>query len=420
MLQNLLQSLLPVLQNAAAAIIPLAMLLAFAAKRPGILAKWIWRGMGLGIAGSLIAAILRFNAVFKTREFFEGWVLTLALVAEVLLLFFLWQAYRRGSPDEAGNIPAWAVFFVPVTLGLYRGLDFFLFSAIIAFPQAELAWADLMLRIGGLSLGLILAALTGFAIFRVALALPVRELFITAVISFGVIMAQQTVGVIQILLVRGVLPMKKWLLAVMIPLINHDNWFFFALLAATLLLPIFLFRRRRPAQAAGLNPAQYRKIVADARKKLRWGAAAMASVLLVFCLATAGRAYADQKAELSPAVPVAARQGEVVVSLETVMDGRLHRFAYTGSSGTTVRFIIVKKGGSSYGVGLDACDICGPTGYYERDDQIICKLCDVVMNKATIGFKGGCNPVPLEYKVSSGNIVIPAQALDKEQKRFGK
>lgn len=420
MLQNLLQSLLPVLQNAVALGIPLAIVLAFAAKQPGTLPKWIWRGLTLGISASLLAAALRFKAVYQTREIYEGWVLTLALAAEAVLLVFLWRAYRRGYPNVSGNLPVGAVFFVPVAHALYQGLDFFLFLATIAFPQAELAWANFMLQIGGVALGLGFAALTGLAIFRVALALPVCELLITAVAGFGVIMAREAVAVIQILLARGIIPMKKWLLAAMIPLINHDSWFFFALLTVTLLLPLFLFLRRKPAQPAGLNPAQYRKLVAAARKKLRWGAAAATSIFLVLFLTTAGRAYADRKAELSPAVPVAAQKGEVVIPLETVKDGRLHRFAYTTANGTTVRFIIVKKGGSAYGVGLDACDICGPTGYYERDNQIVCKLCDVVMNKATIGFKGGCNPVPLEYRVTAGSIVIPAQALDKEQRRFGK
>uniref|UniRef100_UPI0025EC3A10 Fe-S-containing protein n=1 Tax=Selenomonas sp. F0473 TaxID=999423 RepID=UPI0025EC3A10 len=70
--------------------------------------------------------------------------------------------------------------------------------------------------------------------------------------------------------------------------------------------------------------------------------------------------------------------------------------------GTEVRVIVVQKGGSAFGVGLDACEICGPTGYLERDGQIVCRLCDVVMNKATIGMPGGCNPIPVEYRVAGG------------------
>lgn len=418
MLQNLLQSLLPVLQDAAIVIIPLAMLLAFARKRPGTLTTWIWRGISLGMLSSLIAAAMRLTSALGDREVFEGWVLVLALIAEILVLFCCWRAYIRGLREEAAGVSAWVVLFLPIILILYRGFDFFLLLSRVVMPQGELVWADFFLQMSGILLGLALAVLTGLALFRTALALSVRDLLLSATAVFVVVMAQQTVVVVQILLARGILPMTKWLLATMIPLINHLHWFFFALVAVTLLLPLLLLWQRKPAQAEGLNPAQYRKLLADARKQLRWGAAAIASLTLVFFLTTAGKAYADQKVELSPAVPVMAQKGEISISLDTVADGRLHRYSYTASNGTAMRFIIIKKSGSAYGVGLDACDICGPTGYYERDGQVVCKLCDVVMNKATIGFKGGCNPVPITYKVAGGKIVIPAEALENEKKRF--
>ncbi len=39
----------------------------------------------------------------------------------------------------------------------------------------------------------------------------------------------------------------------------------------------------------------------------------------------------------------------------------LHRFEYTTSTGVKVRFIVIQKSGSSFGVGLDACEICRPS-----------------------------------------------------------
>jgi uncharacterized membrane protein len=100
------------------------------------------------------------------------------------------------------------------------------------------------------------------------------------------------------------------------------------------------------------------------------------------------------------------------------MDGHLHRFVYTASDATEVRFIVIRKNEIAYGVGLDACDICGPTGYYERKGQIICRLCDVVMNISTIGFMGGCNPVPLAYTLRGGTMVIDTEHLENEKGRF--
>ena len=109
----------------------------------------------------------------------------------------------------------------------------------------------------------------------------------------------------------------------------------------------------------------------------------------------------------------------IVIPLTDVEDGHLHRFSYIATGGNNVRFIIVKKPkGGSYGVGLDACDICGLAGYYERNDEVVCKRCDVVMNKSTIGFKGGCNPVPFEYEIKDKKIYIDKATLEKEKDRF--
>jgi uncharacterized membrane protein len=40
------------------------------------------------------------------------------------------------------------------------------------------------------------------------------------------------------------------------------------------------------------------------------------------------------------------------------------------------------------------------------------------MNISTIGFKGGCNPVPLAYTLRSGNMVVDINDLEKERNRF--
>ena len=84
-----------------------------------------------------------------------------------------------------------------------------------------------------------------------------------------------------------------------------------------------------------------------------------------------------------------------------------------------MRWIVVKKPNSaSFGVGLDACEVCGNAGYFERNGQIICKRCDVVMNINTIGFKGGCNPIPLAYEVKDGYLVFKLEDITAGEKEF--
>ena len=169
------------------------------------------------------------------------------------------------------------------------------------------------------------------------------------------------------------------------------------------------------------NPAQHRKIRAKWRSRRRWAAVCSVCALLSLVTLTAIKAYDSREVELSPSEEFELRDDGCYVSLEQVDDGHLHRFTYESPDGVGIRFIVIKKPGSgkSYGIGLDACDICGETGYYERDgNQVVCKLCDVVMNVQTIGFKGGCNPIVIDYEVKDGYIRVPFKTLLEHEEIF--
>jgi uncharacterized membrane protein len=168
----------------------------------------------------------------------------------------------------------------------------------------------------------------------------------------------------------------------------------------------------------GENPAQLRKAKAGARRQRRFGTVVLAGLLFSLLILTVGQSYANRKVELVPPVELPATEGRILIPLENVNDGNLYRFVYKTSDGVDVRYIVIRKSDVAYGVGLDACDVCGATGYYQRKDQVICILCDVVMNISTIGFAGGCNPVPLKYVIESGNLVIETSALEAEKRRF--
>ena len=40
------------------------------------------------------------------------------------------------------------------------------------------------------------------------------------------------------------------------------------------------------------------------------------------------------------------------------------------------------------------------------------------MNINTIGFKGGCNPVPIDYSIRDGYIIVPISTLMEQEHRF--
>ena len=167
------------------------------------------------------------------------------------------------------------------------------------------------------------------------------------------------------------------------------------------------------------NPAQKRKLRAENRHVRRIAAAALCFLLAFVLVLTAVKAYDTREVELSAPETYRVENDTILIAAEDVNDGHLHRFEYTTERNVTIRWIVVKKpNAASYGVGLDACEVCGNAGYYERGSQVVCKRCDVVMNINTIGFKGGCNPIPLAYEVKDGNLVFRLEDLLAGEKEF--
>ena len=155
------------------------------------------------------------------------------------------------------------------------------------------------------------------------------------------------------------------------------------------------------------NPAQHRKLRARNRRHRRLATATGIFLAASIVILVPVKNYDTRVIELSPPETYSVEGEEILVPMETVSDGHLHRFEYQTENKVSVRWIVVKKPGSaSFGTGLDACEVCGNAGYFERNGQVVCRRCDVVMNINTIGFKGGCNPIPLSYEVRDGNLVF--------------
>ena len=200
----------------------------------------------------------------------------------------------------------------------------------------------------------------------------------------------------------------------------NPNAFLFAQLGLALAMLAFVIYTHLKPSRTFPNKALLRKEKARLRDCRRWSwSLCVWGIMAVFIVIVLH--YYDTKppAEVQPE-PYDIEDGIISVELTKVSDGHLHKFSYVTPGGYDVRFLIVKKpAGTAYGVGLDACDICGIAGYYERgNDEVVCRRCDVVMNKNTIGFKGGCNPVPFDYEVRAGRIYIDVKALEEHEKRF--
>lgn len=339
------------------------------------------------------------------------------------LLFLLFDALlfrKKESRTLAGIVLCLSGALVFLQL-FYALPDVLFFPYTIVLNGDALFSTGFLYRMIGVTTGLVLSVLIAAAVRHVGSICGVSLNGLLLKAGFLAVSLQQGLKVVAILRARRILP-KGTLFALTSFSANHASWYLYAVLVLLLVPAVVVFGKSLHVNEPYQNPAELRKIRARWRTARRWCAASAFCVLAAFLNVTAVKAYANRPVELSAIEPCAQEGDQLVIPFEQVEDGHLHRFAYTTSQGAAVRFIIIKKPNSSaYGIGLDACDICGETGYYERAGQVVCNRCDVVMNINTIGFKGGCNPIPISYSIADGQIFIPVSALDTEayNKLFG-
>ena len=181
-------------------------------------------------------------------------------------------------------------------------------------------------------------------------------------------------------------------------------------------LMMMIIQKRMPMTFS--NPAEARKLKALKRRMRRISLTVVLVFFSIFMTLSVIKALHEREVPLSPPEEYEFKDGEALIPLSLLNDGHLHRFSYKSKEGYDVSFICLEKNKGNYAACYDACEICGVAGYFERKNDVVCKLCDVVMNRGTIGFKGGCNPIPIEFNVDGEYLKISQDALEKEAYRF--
>ncbi len=276
-----------------------------------------------------------------------------------------------------------------------------------------------LLRVIGFILALVIAALVTLGLYKVLRALKGSQIYAYFTIIVTTLMVDYVIRAVSALQRLKFIKLNDFVFQIMIFGDNEYRKIIYFLVAVICVALFSVYLAHRKVTGEFKNSALRRKEIAKFRNKRRWSMALFSVLMISLFTLTVVRYYETKEVELAPAEDYAMEENMIVVDLDALADGHLHRFSYVTPNGYDVRFIAVKKPkGTAYGVGLDACEICGIAGYYERGDDVVCKRCDVVMNKATIGFKGGCNPIPFPYNIENGKIYINIDDLIREEKRF--
>ncbi|WP_156882305.1 Fe-S-containing protein [Lacrimispora indolis] len=377
--------------------------------------------MRIGFIAGIVSAIVMSVTKTMTSKVDTGiWNLYIYTVSlAVLALFFVFTFLGKRLKKQAEYLPAVMLATELAMLFLYFLPAFFEMPHTILLTEETVMSTAFIVKFLGMLLGFLLIIIMGISVYQgmvymgknTALVLTSSVLLINAL--------KQVASAFGILLAKRLIASSHTLFVISKYASNLSVWFIYMTILVAVVVPVILLIRSYSANEPYENNAQRRKIIAKWRKLRRFSGLGILCFAFVICIMTAVNAYANKEVELSPIEEAKIDGDNFTIPFDQVNDGHLHRFGYTTDNDVVIRFIIIQKPNSaSYGIGLDACEICGETGYYEKNGQVVCNLCDVIMNINTIGFKGGCNPIPIDYRIENGNIVVPVERLLEHESEF--
>ena len=336
----------------------------------------------------------------------------------LLILLFIKTVHKQKKPRLYENALGAAVFlYTASTLFYYLPVIIMLARTLVNYGESAVS-TIVLFRLIGYVLGLVFVVSASLAIYKTLIKLSDIELKVSVAGALCIFGITQVIVIVQRLYSLRIIPRNDIVFACIAAVVNNANAFAFAIILFIMFPPIILWKKNRLITEPYHNRAELRKLKAGKRNARRWARFSLLLLLVSAVSLSVLRHYVDREVPLSPPENYTIADGMAMIPVAELEDDKLHRYAYASEQGIEVRFIAIKKSEGSYGIGLDACDICGPTGYFERNGEVVCKLCDVVMNKGTIGFPGGCNPVPIAYIIHDGNIKIKLADLEAEAHRF--
>ena len=402
------------------------------------------RAVRIGLAAGFAAAAIR-AFITNTRRLVGGWKVGAYGFGIALVIFVLFAAafvifYRKlpKRQEEHQKANAAQTVLAVLSAALIAAFLYCALPNVYAYPFKfdtggnGIFSTDYLFRLGGYLLGILLclvAAASAYRIVTLAAAKGMQKAAGFLVLALNIMYAVYNFARLMLVLTPRKIVNSIALFNFAAASNNHSHvftWIAFLLLAG---LGIVLWVRSHTVKEPYATPAEHRKQKVLWRTGKRFTAVLLACfVMAVLCATLFVKLNTVVIREAPVEDPVLIKDGagndlELRVPLEMVEDGHLHRFGYTTQDGNPTRFIVILKqeGTTNYGIGLDACEICGEAGYYENNEgQVVCKKCGVVMNKTTIGMKGGCNPIIIDYDINESYITVPVSEMVRTQSHFKK
>jgi high-affinity iron transporter len=399
----------------------------------------VFWALGAAVAASVGAAMVVARTAFNS-DIIEGWVMLAAAAFVGSMVWYMQKAARSmkgeieqkiarlagvggagGGAISRKQVSQFGLFFFVFLLVLREGVETVLILSAVSLNSTEL------LSFTGTVLGIGAAVVFGVLFIRGSVKINLQRFFRVTTVILYFVMFQLVVSGLHELSENGVLPSSQAEMRLIGPIVRNDLFFFVTMLALAGLMVLLEYRRRAPVVlAADATPAERRKAAWTERREKLWMNAVVATSFVFIFLSTAEFIYAKSTTALSPTNPVTLVGEQVTVPTAQVNDDQLHRYGVRVEDGkhdggtVEVRFLLFKKPNGVIVSVADACQICGPVGFYMGEQGITCKMCASPLVPASMGEPGGCNPIPLKSTVGAGQVTIAAADLKGLVPVFGR
>lgn len=366
-------------------------------------------GAAMALAASVALAVLATRITYNA-EIVEGVAMLVAAAFVLALTWWMWKAAPRMKQEiEAGLARGRGHGVLGVALFGFVMVIREGFETAVFLSAAEFNSGGLQLLAGAL-IGLALATVFGVLFARGALKVPLKPFFSLTTAVLLLVAFQLLVGGLHELSEGKVLPSSRTEMALVGPIIKNELLLFTLTLALAVGWMLLGAGRGASAPAADATGPESRLARATAARDAAWRRGLGVLGLLVVGLLAVAFVTRARIPGPEPATALAAEAGGVSFDAAALADGRM-RFYEAPSPSGAVRFFAIQVGDQVHTC-LDACEICGPKGYFQQGGAAVCRNCTSPIALSSLGRGGGCNPVPLVSRREGSRVVVSNADLE--------
>jgi FTR1 family protein len=360
-------------------------------------------GAGVALLASAVLAVVATRITYN-EEIVEGTAMLVGAVFVLTLTVWMWRAapkmkeeisagIARGAAQGVIGVAAFGFFMV-----IREGFETAIFLAAAQFNSSGLQlWAGALVGLG-------LAAAFGVAFARGALRISLKPFFSLTTAVLLLVAFQLVVGGLHELSEGKVLPASRTEMALVGPVVKNELLLFTLTLALAVGWMLLGAGRSPAAPAPAGGGAEARLARAAAAREKTWRTAFAGLGLVVVALLAASFASRARIPAAEPATELTPDGASVSFDAGLAADGRMHFFSAPTAAGN-VRFFAIRVG-NEIRTNLDACEICGPIGYFLEGGAAVCRNCTSPIALNSLGRPGGCNPVPLRSHAEGARIIV--------------